>query len=99
MKILLTSLFTFDYDAYVKKKRHNCSPYPISRVWFSLLQSDCLCDRNYARGMIVLLILMSTLMRKYISGLYRIKTSNKAVQVCEAQLNAVNSALKGNENV
>lgn len=48
--------------------------------------------------MIVLFILMSTLMRKYISGVCRIKTSNKAVQVCEAQLNAVNSALKGNEN-
>lgn len=28
--------------------------------------------------------------------LYRTKTSNKAVQVCEAQLNAANLALKGN---
>lgn len=44
--------------------------------------------------MIVLFILMSTLMRKYISGVCRIKTSNKAVQVCETQLNAVNSVLK-----
>lgn len=49
--------------------------------------------------MIVLFILMSTLMRKYISGVCRIKTSNKAVQVCEAQLNAVNSVLKENHNL
>ena len=46
--------------------------------------------------MIVMVILLSSLMRKYISRLYRTKTSNKAVQVCEAQLNAANLALKGN---
>lgn len=91
--------FSFDYDAYVEKKKGTTVLRTQFPVFGFLFYNPIVYGRNYARGMIVLLILMSTLMRKYISGLYRIKTSNKAVQVCEAQLNAVNSALKGNENV
>ncbi|XP_048773011.2 exonuclease mut-7 homolog isoform X2 [Ostrea edulis] len=44
--------------------------------------------------MIVWVILIFSLMRKYISKSYITKTSNKAVQVCGAELDAVDSLLK-----
>lgn len=47
------------------------------------------------RVMIVWVILIFSLMRKYISKSYITKTSNKAVQVCGAELDAVDSLLKG----